>query len=118
MRYVLFALLLSLCAAPALAAYTGPTAAMNAPTATVKDVLSGSDDAKMCLEGHGMRKKEGSKNKYNFQDNTGTLVVEIKDKVFGTQSVDASTKVRICGKVDKKFRKNNEFDAKTLQIMN
>lgn len=115
MRYVLLALLLSLSAAPAFAAYTGPLA--NAPTSTVKDVLSGSDDAKMCLEGHVVSKKEGSTNKYTFEDATGTLVVEIKDKVFGTQSVDASTKVRICGEVDSEFRKNNEFDAKTLQVL-
>lgn len=115
MRKLFAVLLIVLSAVPAIAAYTGPTQAL--PTGTVKEVLSGSDNAQMCLEGHIVSKQEGTMDKYNFEDPTGSLTAEIDEKVFGTMNVNASTKVRICGEIDKEFTRKNEFDVKTLQLM-
>ena len=69
---------------------------------TVKNLLeNGRDDQLVVLEGYivdQVRRKD-----YTFKDETGTITVEIKDRVFAGQRVDPKTKVRLEGEFEKEF---------------
>lgn len=116
MQYLLSFLLVGLLCVPAWAAFQGPTS--NIATTTVRDALSATwDDTKMCLEGNITDKIATSHEKYTFRDGTGSLTVEIDDRVMAGVNITPATKVRICGEVDKEFTRSNEFEAKTIQIL-
>lgn len=114
MKKLLVAFMLVMLCAPAWAAFQGP--AGQGPVATVRDALNATwDDAYMCLEGNIV--EQVRHDKYTFRDATGSMVVEIKPKHFGAVNVTPANKVRICGEVDKEYLKNNEFEAKVLQVL-
>ena len=70
------------------------------PVTTVKQVLdNGRDD------------------KYTLRDATGTIVVEIDDRIFAGQRVDSNTKVRVEGEIDTEIMKPNEVEAHRLTVI-
>ena len=115
MKKLLTALVLVMLCTPAFAAFQGgpgDTGKMG----TVRDALNAAwDDTWMCMEGNITSQVGGEK--YAFQDATGNIVVEIEYKYFGGANVTPANKVRICGKVDKEYMKRNEFEVKSLQVI-
>lgn len=83
---------------------------------TVRSLLeNGRDDQLVVLEGYivdQVRRKD-----YTFRDDTGTIVVEIKDRVFAGQRVDPKTKVRIEGEFEKEFAEPDTVDVYRLTIL-
>lgn len=90
--------------------YTGPSAA---PT-TVKAALSMLDDTPVILRGK-ITKNLGNE-RYLFSDSTGTIQVEIDQKVFYRSNVQISGNdlVEISGEVDKEWNKT-EIDVKWIK---
>ncbi len=113
MRYLLAMLLVCALAAPALAAFQGP--GTGAGVTTVSQIQNARDDARVVLEGVILEKKGDEK--YLFKDDTGTVIVEIDDKVFAGRQVTPQTRVRITGKLDKELLGKDEIDVKTLDIL-
>lgn len=124
----LFAFLLFMAlAAPVWAADS--TAPVNAPRGGFQGPVTGAqaetvekarnlpDDAPVILTGNIISQVAGTDDKYNFRDNTGEIVVEIKRKVFKNHSVTPQDKVRIGGKIDKDFGSDVEVDAKVLEVL-
>lgn len=90
----------------------------NQPTAisTVKSVLdNGKDDQLVTLEGSII--SQVKKDEFNFQDATGTIRVEIDQKVFAGQKVTPQNLIRIEGEVDKDFARPIEIDVHKLTII-
>lgn len=95
------------------AQYVGKTAA---PEMTVKQALEcRTDDTRATLTGKIIRHLK--KDNYVFTDGTGEIKVEIDDKDFRGQQVDADTKVRLTGEIDAETFKPNEFDVKRLEVV-
>ena len=95
------------------AAFQGPAAAPD-----FSQVLSLKFDRDyVCMTGNIVNKVITDHEEYTFRDATGSMVVEIEDKVFAGQEVTPETRVRICGEVDTETFKPNEFDAEGLQIL-
>lgn len=116
MRFLLVLFVLGLMTAPAWAAYQGPSSEV--ANSTVRQALDSSwDDTKMCLEGNVVNKVATSNEKYTFSDATGSIVVDIDDKIMATVHVSPTNKVRICGEVDKEMGRANQFDAKSIQVL-
>ena len=101
------------------AAFQGPAATPDSTNnMTVSDVLSLKFDREyVCVTGNIVNKVMTDHEEYTFRDATGSMVVEIEDKVFAGQEVTPETRVRICGEVDTETFKPNEFDAEGLQIL-
>ena len=101
------------------AAFQGPAATPDsANNMTVSDVLSLKLDREyVCMTGNIVNKVMTDHEKYTFRDATGSMVIEIEDKVFAGQEVTPETRIRICGEVDTETFKPNEFDAEGLQIL-
>lgn len=116
MKFLLVLLALGMLSSPALAAYQGPSTGV--PNSTVRDALGATwDDTKMCLEGNVVNKVATSSEKYTFTDATGSIVVDIDDKIMATVNITPTNKVRICGEVDKEMGRANQFDVKSIQIL-
>ena len=81
------------------AAFQGPAATPDsANNMTVSDVLSLKFDRDyVCMTGNIVNKVITDHEEYTFRDATGSMVVEIEDKVFAGQEVTPETRVRICG---------------------
>ncbi len=97
--------------------FKGPNATQTMPNCTVSDVLSAHDDYKCVLTGKIVSKVPGDDDEYMFQDSTGKLVVEIDDDVFRNIQVSPKNTVKLYGEVDEKRRKDNEFEAKHLEVV-
>lgn len=116
MRYVLALVLLGVLSTPAWAAFQGPSSGM--ATSTVRDALGATwDDTKMCLEGKIVNKIATSTEKYTLTDATGSMVVEIDDKIMATVNITPANTVRVCGEVDKKMGRDNQLDGKSIQVL-
>lgn len=123
MKKLLAVCMLVLLATPAWAAFQGGAPAQSggfagqpARAGTVAEALNAQwDDTWMCLEGQITSQVGGEK--YLFQDATGVITVDIDHKYFGGANVTPANKVRLCGKVDKEYIKRNEFDVKSLQVL-
>ena len=96
---------LALCAAPVMAqgvsgGFTGPTiTATTSSPSTVSQIKDMVDDQPIVLHGkiiHGL-----GKNKYTFQDDTGTITVKIGKKTWRGVTVSPGDRVEIGGEVDK-----------------
>jgi len=86
------------------------------PEMTVKQALQcRRDDTWAILTGKIIRHIR--KDDFIFADATGEIKVEIDDKVFAGQRVDADTKVRLTGEIDAETFKANEFDVKRLEVL-
>ncbi|WP_368565588.1 NirD/YgiW/YdeI family stress tolerance protein [Pseudoxanthomonas sp. UTMC 1351] len=105
----------TLCCVPALAPaqYLGPGATPE--VTTVFAANSAADDTPATLEGKLVRKI--SHDDYEFKDDTGSMRVEIDDDVLSLgRSIDASTKLRLIGEVDKGMIAV-EIDVKRVEIV-
>lgn len=86
------------------------------PVTTVKQVLdNGRDDQMVVLEGNLINQVRNAK--YTLRDATGTIVVEIDDRIFAGQRVDSNTKVRVEGEIDAEIMKPNEVEAHRLTVI-
>ena len=95
------------------AQFVGPV--QGAPT-TVSGVLAHPvDDQFVTLNGR--ITSAVSDDKYMFTDNTGTIKVEIDDKIFAGRQVTPDMPVQIRGKIDKDFLKDPKIDVKRLDII-
>lgn len=94
------------------AEYTGPAAAP--VITTVAAAQKADDDAQVLLEGSITRRL--SHEHYEFQDATGTIHVEIDDKLLPAQKFDQKSVVRLGGQVDRD-RNSREIDVKRFDIL-
>lgn len=100
MKRVLFVSAVALIAGasfPALAQYTGPSA----ESVTAVEAQKLSDDTPVIMTGK-IEKALGGE-KYQFRDETGTVVIKIDDKDWRGVKVDETDTVEIRGEVDKDF---------------
>ena len=130
MRYFLApALALALCVS-AFAAFEGPTAtdpanggvqspnaAAPAHVSTVAQALKAPDDAFCVLEGNIIARAPRHHEKYIFQDTTGSMTVDIDDKIFAGRKVTPQDKVRLHGEIDLKRRGDRELDVDVLEVL-
>lgn len=108
---VLCAALLLLPASLALAQFTGPGAHQVVTTAAA--AATAADDTQVVLEGTLARQL--SPDSYEFRDATGSITVEIDAEDF-PRKVDANTRVRLHGEVDRDLR-SVEIDVKRIEIL-
>lgn len=108
---VLCAALLLLPASLALAQFTGPGARQVVTTAAA--AATAADDTQVVLEGTLARQL--SSDSYEFRDATGSVTVEIDAEDF-PRKVDANTRVRLHGEVDRDLR-SVEIDVKRIEIL-
>ena len=73
-----------------------------AKTVTVKQALSLKDDTKVELKGNVV--KALGDEKYQFRDSTGTITVEIDDKLWHGKKVAAKTPLTISGEIDVDYK--------------
>lgn len=92
--------------------FTGPGAvAVN----TVQGALNAYDDTIVTLTGKITR--QVAHEKYEFRDNTGTIIIEIDDdEWYGVQAGPNDT-VQIRGEVDSDTFRRNEIDVKFITIV-
>ena len=92
--------------------FTGPGAvAVN----TVQGALNAYDDTIVTLTGKIIR--QVAHEKYEFSDNTGTIIIEIDDdEWYGVQAGPNDT-VQIRGEVDSDTFRRNEIDVKFITIV-
>ena len=84
--------------APAMPEHEAVNHASFAKAVTVKQALAMKDNAKVELKGHVV--KSLGDEKYQFRDSTGTITVEIDDKLWHGKKVLAKTPVTITGEID------------------
>ena len=94
---------------PATGGYTGPSAVK---TITVAEAKNLADDTAVELVGR-IEKSLGDE-KYNFVDETGSVVVEIDNEDFRGVTVNEKDVVRIKGEVDKEFMRL-EIDVNSVE---
>ena len=79
----------------------GYTGSSQDKVTTVSAVKTFADNSYISLQGNIVSKI--GKEKYLFKDSTGTITVEIDDKVWAGTTVNANDTVKITGEVDKDF---------------
>ncbi|KWE64607.1 hypothetical protein WL77_19460 [Burkholderia ubonensis] len=111
-------LTIALAALPAAvyAQYTGPSALA---TTTVKDLLAnGKDDQHVQLQGRIVKHIGGED--YEFADATGTIRVEIDDKLWvwaGGQPVSDKSEVKLTGEFERKWSGRVKVDADRIDVV-
>ena len=116
MRILMSALLLAcLFAVPAHAAFDGPRSPVDA--GTVATVNKAANHTPCQLEGHIIEKVASRYDNYVFQDNTGKIIVSIREGYFRDQTVTPQTKVRIYGIIDKEFMGETRIRVRELQVL-
>ena len=80
----------------------------------VSDVQNMADDAMVYIQGYIIQNLGNEK--YSFQDESGTLVVEIDDDLMKNNMISPTTMVWIAAEVDKKGD-IVELDAEEIQMM-
>jgi len=85
--------------------FNGPGAA----SITVAEALKLRDEAPVTLQGKIVLQLGNEK--YQFQDNTGTIIVEIDNEKWRNLSVDQNDMVEISGEIDKGLLKGIEVDV-------
>lgn len=104
--------LLTLCLAGAAhAQYTGPS---GVPLVTVAHLLkAGTANQQVMLQGVLLRKV--GHEKYDFSDSTGTIRVEIDDKIFPREPIDDKARIEIHGEIEKDFMTSPEIDVDSVR---
>ena len=97
------------------AGFEGPGVAATVTRAV--DVLGAQDDAPCVLEGHLVEKLPRRKHRYQFEDHSGQVVVEIDNKVFDQLTVTPKDKVRLQGHVDWNRKRPNEVEVDSITIL-
>ena len=101
---------------PACAAgFEGPGVAATVTRAV--DVLGAQDDAPCVLEGHLVEKLPRRKHRYQFEDHSGQVVVEIDNKIFDQLTVTPKDKVRLQGHVEWNRKRPNEVEVDAITIL-
>lgn len=90
--------------------FTGPD---NRQTVTVAEVAGLPDDTEVRLTGY-IVKKLGDE-KYEFRDDTGTVVVEIDDDDWKGIEVSPETRVEIAAEVDQEGQ-TTELDVDSIRL--
>lgn len=90
--------------------FQGPAIA----SATVAEALKMNDDTPVVLTGK-IEKNMGNE-KYQFNDNTGTIVVEIDDEDWKGQVVKPENTVEIRGEIDKEMLGTPEVDVDVITL--
>jgi uncharacterized protein (TIGR00156 family) len=88
--------------------YKGP----GAVAITVAEAKNLRDDTPVILQGK-IERFLGNE-KYLFSDDTGNMVIEIDNKVWGDLSVDENEVVEISGEIDREFR-GNEVEVSSIR---
>lgn len=86
----------------------------NFKTVTVAEALQLSDDAEVRVEGF-IVKAVGDE-KYEFRDDSGTMLVEIDDDDWRGLEVTPEVRVRIHGEIDKEWR-DTQLDADGIRVV-
>ena len=86
----------------------------NETIVTVKQAKEMRDDTNDIMQGKIVAQVKGDK--YTFEDNTGSITVEIDDEDWRGQMVTPSDTVKIYGEVDRGLTKT-EIDVDTIQKM-
>lgn len=125
MRYLAAFILSLMLTATAYAGFTGPTASkggfqgpssQQAGTITqAAQVANAADDMPVVLEGNIIERIKDDE--YVFQDASGKVILDIDDKVFGSNTVTPETRVRVHGEVDTHNRRPNDVDVRWLEII-
>jgi uncharacterized protein (TIGR00156 family) len=103
------------------AQFTGPRAsgagqANAAVVTTVAAANKAAVDTPVLLEGKIIR--QVARERYEFADATGTIVVEIDDEDLPREQFDDSTPLRIKGEVDRRWNQRQRYiDVKSVQIV-
>lgn len=87
------------------------------PVHKAAEVLLAVDDSPCVLEGHLLSKIAGRNERYVFEDSSGQVIVKIKKRVFGTNTVTPQNLVRIEGEVEADSKYPNEVDAEILTVL-
>lgn len=80
---------------------------------TVAEALKAKDDALVQLTGH--IEKETGKEKYQFRDATGAIIVEIETEDWRGVTVTPSDVVTLYGEVDAEMMHANEIDVDRIE---
>ena len=89
----------------AYAGFNGPSDA-RAVTTSVQDAVQAGEMTTCVLEGNIIRHTE--KNRYVFQDKSGTMIIDIPPHVFGLVEVTPQDQVRITGEIGGKKRPDRQ----------
>ncbi|MDY6407128.1 MAG: NirD/YgiW/YdeI family stress tolerance protein [Pseudomonadota bacterium] len=84
------------------------------PISTVAEVLKMHDDTPVVLQGHITNRIK--KDKYQFTDKTGSVILEIDKKDWHGTDVRPTDTVQIHGEVDKDWL-NTEIDVHSVKII-
>ena len=79
----------------------------------IKDAVNLNDDTPVIL--YGKIEKSLGDEKYQFNDGTGTIVVEIDDDEWGGLSVNPQMVVQITGEIDKEILESPEVDVSKIE---
>lgn len=93
--------------------FTGPSA--DAKTTTVEEAKKLNDDAHVVMRGN--IKQNIGHEKYLFEDQTGSIVVEIDDDDWNGVTVGAEDLVEIRGEVDTHWSKPTDIDVETVTVI-
>lgn len=82
---------------------------------SVADVLKQADDTYVTM--HGFITKRLGDEEYSFSDGTGSVVLEIKDKIWRGQTVSPKDKVAVFGVVEESGEQTM-VDVKSIKLAN
>jgi len=88
--------------------FRGPSADVS----TVAQARTMRDDSPVILRGK-IERSLGNE-KYSFSDDTGTIIIDIDRRVWGTLTVDQNDTVEISGEIDRE-RNNVEVDVNSIR---
>lgn len=92
--------------------YSGPGAATR--VTTVAAALSAADDTPAVLQGHILR--HHGNERYAFSDASGEILAEIDDDEWPARVIDAQTRVRLIGEVERGLFKRT-LDVDRVEII-
>ena len=81
---------------------------------TVAQAMNLRDDTLVTMQGRITRFL--GDDKYSFQDNTGTITLEIERRAWGTVSVNENTLIEIFGEIDRD-RNSIEVDVRSIRVI-
>ena len=108
------ALLATLFTTSCFAGFVSQTTPAPQKITTAQSIALLADDTTVELEGF-LLQKTGLKT-YLFKDQSGQITVEIKSKIFQGLEVSPTTKIKICGEVDKE-RNSTKVEVDYLEII-
>lgn len=86
-----------------------------APVTSAQSVASAKGDQIVKLRGEIVQKRSG--NEYVFSDGTGTVIVQIGEKLLNGKTIPSGTRVEIVGEVDKGILRQSKVEARSLTVL-